>query len=392
VPAPEPPPEPATGAVHLEGQGLAVDLPRTQAFTAPRPAYERPLRVTGLEKVSGLPNLSASTCRACHEAFHEEWSVSVHAQAWVDPQFQGEIGKSGNRWLCLNCHTPLLTQMDAWPVGLVDDDIERPQLVPNPVFDEALRDEGITCAACHVRGDAIAGPGLGGVAPHAVVVDETMGTGALCLRCHQAEADWPDKSFVCTFQTGDEWRAGPYDDEGTTCVTCHMPRTERPVAAGGPVREVGRHWWRGSGIPKIEGRYPPPEANDYGLGLAARHEGGTLHLRYGNEHAGHRLPSGDPERWVQLDVVFEGPDGPVGTPWQHRIQQTWAWETPPRKVDDNRLAPREWRAAEIEVPQGATKARIEASNHRISAENAAYHGLGDYPRQVMTHQLVVDLE
>jgi nitrate reductase cytochrome c-type subunit len=318
---------------------------------------------------------------------HEEWSVSVHAQAWIDPQFQAEIGKSGNRWLCLNCHTPLLTQMDTWAVGLHDDDIERPVLVDNPVFDEALRDEGITCAACHVRGDAIVGPGLGGDAPHAVVADPTMGTGALCLRCHQAEAAWPDKSFVCTFQTGDEWRAGPYEDEGTTCVTCHMPRAERPVAVGGPERSVGRHWWRGAGIPKIEGRYPPPEANDYGLGLQVAVEGDELVVRYGNEHAGHRLPSGDPERWVQIDVAFD-----VGEPVSWRIQQVWAWETPPRKVSDDRLAPREWRSKRIAVPEGATTATIEASNHRISEENAAYHHLSDYPRHVVTHQLTVPLE
>lgn len=375
------------------GQGLEADLARTNAFTADRARYERPLRVTGFEKVPGLPDLSAQTCRACHEAFHEEWSVSVHAQAWVDPQFQAEIGKSGNRWLCLNCHTPLLTQMDRWAVGLVDDDLERPRLVDNPAFDPVLRDEGITCAACHVRGEAIAGPGLGGNAPHPVVADPSFRNGELCLGCHQAEAAWPDKGFVCTFQTGTEWHEGPYDDEGTTCVDCHMPRAQRVVGPGGPEREVGRHWWRGAGIPKIAGRYPPPEANPFGLGLEATATDAGLALRYGNANAGHRIPSGDPERWIQIDVRFTDAAGqPVGDAWQQRIQQTWAWEVPPRKVDDNRLAPREWRDATVPVPEGATQAHVEASNHRISAENAAYHHLGDYPRSVVTHDLVIALE
>jgi len=376
----------------VPSEGLEADLARVQAFYEPRAAYERPLHVTGLEKVAGLPNLSASTCRACHEEIHAEWTTSVHAQAWIDPQYQGEIGKSGNRWLCLNCHTPLLTQMDLWPVGVIDGDIERPQLVDNPVFDEALRDEGITCAACHVRGDAIAGPGLGGEAPHKVVADPSFRNGQLCLGCHQAEASWPDKGFVCTFQTGDEWMDGPYDDEGTTCVDCHMPPIERPVALGGAPKQVARHWWRGAGIPKVRGRYPPPEANRFGLEVTSKVDGEELVVTFRNAHAGHMLPSGDPERWVQLDVAFEGPEGPVGAPWQHLIRQEWAWEVPPRKVADNRLKPREARTERLSIPAGATRAVVEASNHRISKVNAEYHHLGDYPRSVRVHHEVVAIE
>ena len=376
----------------MPSEGLERDLARTQAFTEPRPRYERPLRVTGLETIPGLPNLSAATCKACHIEIHAEWETSVHAQAWVDAQYQKEITKSGNKWVCLNCHTPLLTQQDRWPVGLIDGDLDRPQLVDNPVYDEALRDEGITCAACHVRGNTIAGPGLGGDAPHPVTPSPEFRNGELCLGCHQAEAAWPDKGYVCTFQTGDEWMAGPYDDEGTTCVSCHMPTIERPVAVGGPPKTVARHWWRGAGIPKIDGRYPPPEANHFGLEVEAALEGEELVLTYRNAHAGHMLPSGDPERWVQLDVVFEGPEGEVGEPWQHLIRQEWAWEVPPRKVADNRLAPREERTVRLPVPMGATSAVVEASNHRISKENADYHHLGDYPRSVRVHRQVVPIE
>jgi len=395
-PAPQPvaaaPEHAPPGPVVEASQGLEADLQRVQAFYEPRPAYERPLRVTGLESIQGLPDLSAQTCRACHAEIHDEWQLSVHAAAWIDPQYQAEIGKSGNRWLCLNCHTPLLTQQDRWPVGLVDGDIEAPRLVDNPVFDEALRDEGITCAACHVQGDTIAGPGLGGPAPHPVRADPAFRSGELCMRCHQAEASWPDKGFVCTFQTGDEWMAGPYDDEGTTCVTCHMPSIVRPVAAGGPPKQVGRHWWRGAGIPKVRGRYPPAEANPFGLAVDAAIDEDEVVLSYRNAHAGHMLPSGDPERWVQLDVAFTGPDGAVGEPWQHRLQQQWEWTVPPRKVADNRLAPREERTARVPIPAGATQAIITASNHRISKENAEYHHLGDYPRSVEVHRETLDIE
>ncbi|MFT5457731.1 MAG: hypothetical protein ACI9K2_004231 [Myxococcota bacterium] len=390
VQSPAPEPAAQTGPRHVASEGLEADLAATQAFFATRPLIEQPLG-TGITPVPGLPDLSARTCGTCHTELYEEWRVSVHAVAWIDPQYQGEIGKSGNRWLCLNCHTPLLVQQDLWPRGLVDDDVEQPILAPSAVFDADLRDEGITCAACHVRDGAILGPGLGGDAPHPVVVDPSFRTSAVCERCHQAEAVYPEKSFVCTFQTGDEWRAGPHDDEGTTCQECHMPVIERPAAVGGPTRTIARHWWRGAGIPKIAGRYPPLEANPPGLALEAEHDGEHLKLVLTNANAGHRLPTGDPERWVQVDVQFHDAAGTEVGSWQHRMGQTWDWSIPPKKIADNRLAPRESRTERVPVPASAVSATVAASSHRISAENAEYHHLGDYPRSVETHRLQVPL-
>ena len=166
-------------------------------------------------------------------------------------------------------------------------------------------------------------------------------------------------------------------------------RIERPAAVGGPVRTVARHWWRGAGIPKVDGIAPPPEANPPGLDLTATVADGGLRLVATNANAGHRLPTGDPERWVQIDVDFLGPTGPVGQRFTHRIGQVWEWSTPPRKVSDNRLAPREARVLEVPIPAGAIRAQIRASSHRISEENAGYHGLVDYPRSIETHRFEV---
>ena len=399
-PSPEPAPaapqeEPAApiGAQIVPSEGLEADLAATQAFLDTRPTVERPLRVTGLEGVQGVGSLSAEACGACHTAIYEEWRASIHSQAWLDPQFQAEITKSDNRWLCLNCHTPLLVQHDRWPRALVGDDVEQPILTANPAYDAGLRDEGITCTACHLRGNVIHGPGLeNSAAPHPVVADPAFrdGNPALCLACHQANQRYEGKGFVCTFDTGQEWRDGPYDDEGRSCVTCHMPAIDRPVAAGGPTRTVRRHWWRGAGIPKIEGRYPPSKANPPGLDLTATADGSTLTLVATNANAGHKLPSGDPERWVQIDARFLDAAGePVGEPFQHRIQQEWDWSIPPTRVADNRLDPRESRTLTVPIPAQAAQIAVQASSHRISAENAAYHGLVDYPRSVVTHELTL---
>lgn len=377
------------GAVRVASQGADVDLERVQAFLDTRPIYERPLGV-GHEVPAGLGSMSAASCGACHTDIYEEWKVSTHAYAWKDRQYQEEIAKSDNRWLCLNCHTPLLAQQDVWPVGLVDDDVERPQLVDNPTFDAELRSEGITCASCHVREGVIHGPGLGGQAPHAVAVDSDFQSEALCLRCHQATATYPGKSFVCVFNTGQEWAEGPYPAQGKNCVSCHMPEAERPAALGGPVRTVRQHWWRGAGIPKVAGVHPPPEANPPGLALTAGWQTDGLHLEAVNANAGHYLPSGDPERWVQVVATFHSEAGePLGEAWSVRFGQEWTWWPEPVKHGDTRLAPLESRSYVVPLPPGATSATVVASSHRMSEETAEYHELEGYPLSIETHRLTV---
>lgn len=375
----EPPPE----------KSLDADLAAVRAFHATRPRYETPLDA-GVTVPKGVGSLSARDCGACHTAIYEEWRVSTHAAAWTDRQFQAEIGKSGNRWLCLNCHTPLLVQHDVWPVGLEGDDLERPKLIPDPVFDAALREEGITCAACHVVDGVIHGPGVAVDAPHAVQADAQFTSEKLCERCHQASATYPGKTFACSFGTGDEWRAGPYPAEGKDCRTCHMPAVERPAAAGGAVRTVRSHWWRGAGIPKEAGGGPPPEANPPGLGLDARWDATGLVVVATNANAGHQLPTGDPERFVRVDVRFSDAAGaPVGEPWSARIGQTWEWWPVAKKLDDNRLAPRESRTWTLQPPPGAAAATLEASSHRMTDDTAAFHALEGYPRSVVTHTIAL---
>lgn len=102
------------------------------------------------------------------------------------------------------------------------------------------------------------------------------------------------------------------------------------------------------------------------------------------------LPTGDPERWVQVDVDFlDAGGGEVGEPWTRRFGQTWEWWPEPKKLGDTRLLPQEVRSYEIPAPAGAVKAVVSASSHRISEETANYHHLGDYPRSLDTHRLEV---
>lgn len=362
------------------------------AFFASRPEHERP-RALGIEPVPGTTGLSAEACGTCHTEIYLDWKGSVHAAAYVDPQLQEEMKKSENRWLCLGCHTPLMSQFEQLPVDLIDGDVEQPVWVANPSFDASLRSEGVTCAGCHVRDGVIIGPGLPDSAPpHPVRVDPRFrDPAAVCVECHQAMVSYEGKNFLCTFDTGNEWSGSSAAARGEGCVSCHMPVVERPAAVGGPIRRVAQHGWPGSGLMKLPDQ-APRVAIEPGLTLDTRVEDGVLVVQLGNR-SGHHLPTGDPERWVQVDVQPLGKDGGLlGEPQSLRIGQRWEWEPTPRKLDDNRLAADEARAWRVSMPPGTARVQVVASSHRMSEDTAAYHHLlGRYPISRETHRLVVEV-
>ncbi len=367
---------------------LAEARAAAEAFYASRPRVEQPM-AGWQEEPAGLSNLSAKRCGICHRAIYKEWQVSTHAQAWSDRQFQAERGKSGNRWLCNNCHTPLLNQMEAWAVGLEDGDVEKPLYAPNPAFDPALRSEGISCAGCHVRDGAVEGPTGLATKAHPTRKAERFAGSAICLTCHQAIQRYEGKDFVCVFDTGSEWAASPYGPEGSnqSCLTCHMPAVTRPLAAGSPPRSGRHHDWPGAGIYKVEGIGPPLDRLGPGLSVTAAVQDDALRVEYGNGGAGHRLPTGDPERFIQIELEFRDAQGqPVGA-WSERIGQVWKWWPEPEKLSDNRLAPLERREAVVPRPAGAVTWVLTATSHRISQEALDFHDLEDYPASRVTQRI-----
>lgn len=366
-----------------------------QDFYSTRPPFERPLPAQRVPY--GLASLSAVECGRCHGEIYREWQQSVHAQSWSDLQFQAEFAKQpGVQWLCVNCHTPLRNQLDSLVVSLRAGDVERPVRQANPDFEPALKAEGITCAGCHVRDGAVEGPFGDTKAPHAVRFNPAFRSADFCLGCHQAVQAYPGKNFVCTFQTGDEWREGPHAREGRICQDCHMPATERALVEGGPIRRTGRHGWIGSGLRK--GGEPAPALWDslaalIPPGIELRADGApgarpgamaAWAVRAVNAHAGHRLPTGDPERSVRIELAAIGAGGDTLARAEHRIEQRYRWSPEVMKLSDNRLAPGESTAVTLRyrVPAGAYRLVARAVNERISDANADYHRLPPgYPRR-----------
>jgi len=373
------------------------------APAGPPPSWQQP-RTPVIEPFAGTTGISAASCGQCHGEIYAEWKTSTHAHAWVDPQFQAELHKDPEvAWLCINCHTPLgnQQQMLHTPTG----EVRKPQVRQNPAFDAELQQEGITCLTCHWRPEGIAAVHAEVVAPHPVVHAPELRTEATCTVCHQAVARLED-ALVCTFNTGAEWAdAAP----GKSCPECHMPAQHRSVAPGAPARDGGRHTWPGSLIPKDT---PTAEesalmAADWApgidLALSAPESGTagdhvTVTVTVTNARAGHLVPTGDPERYLDIGVAALDPNGaPIGAA-EHRIGQKWEWWPVARKLSDNRLSPGDSRDVELvlSLPDTAGAVTVSAwvDHVRISPENAAYHDLGDYPtrRRVYTSEATIQVE
>lgn len=334
----------------------------------------------------GLTSLSAASCGACHVQHYEEWRSSTHAHAWTDLQFQAELKKESSPLMCINCHIPLQNQQEYIVTGLINGDIYRPVKEKNLHFDRALQQEGINCASCHVRGGVVLGPSGTNKAPHRTVKDTEHLSEKLCISCHNANAVITP-TLACTFETGDEWKAGPFFGQ-KNCISCHMAETQREVVVGFGQRKSRFHTFAGSGIPKVKGA-EAPMLNGlafYSGKLKANYATGeqlAYTFKVKNEHAGHRVPTGDPERFIIITFELLNAADSVVLRQQERIGEEWEWHPVAKKLSDNNLNPGEERAYHFNAPlekKGNYTLRIEVTKHRMTQATADYNGLGDdYP-------------
>jgi hypothetical protein len=399
-------------------------LKAAEDFYRSRPYYQQP--VGHLEVPDGLPNLEAETCGGCHTEIYEEWSISTHRRAWKqDAQFMAELEKSRTGstaedsskddvgWMCVTCHTPVTNQLERVVVGLRDGNIGKPIYRKNPSYNPRLQKEAITCATCHVRNGKVYGPYGDTDAPHPTAKDPSLRDSSTCTECHQAEAHWPSRSLACFFSTGEEWSQSQYAKNGETCQSCHMPTVTRKLAKGfdRPKRKTRRHWFGGSLIPKHP-KYTEEIARlqkVYGSGaditLIPAQEAKNVELasngslktsscppdrscrsyivRITNEHAGHYVPTGDPERHLDVTATVRTEDGTVVTEASQRIASKYKWWPDIREQYDNRLPPKEHLDFEVHIPEGSDEYSIQISAHkyRMYMDAFEHHDLeGEYVR------------
>ncbi|MBI5135915.1 MAG: hypothetical protein HZA24_01120 [Nitrospirae bacterium] len=313
----------------------------------------------------GLTSLSAESCGACHREIYDEWRTSIHSQAYVDPYFQAYWQKDGHIWICANCHTPLQNQQPLIVTGLKGDKIQHPLTEPNPMFDPALQREGITCAGCHVRDGVVYGPYADSQAPHPTAYDPRYRTTEICYWCHQVPSgpfQFYNGGPCATFL---EFEDGPYARQGFTCQTCHMPPVTRPAAHGGPERDTRRHLWRGGHFPDMLNQALEVKLSGPDGGFQAGDDA-TFGLRLTNGGAGHKIPTGDPDR--HFTITFEEmQDGKVVESKRHTIGRWLIWKPVIIELYENRIPPTEFRDYRYTAQTGpGRQLRVTVTYHIVT--------------------------
>lgn len=305
--------------------------------------WERPIPAQGPAPEQWSPleaSLSPQQCGTCHVDQYEDWQTTIHAHAY-SPGLSGQFVSRQDFTFtrsCLRCHAPLSEQQAQLPMT-------GGGFGTNPDFDPALKEQGIVCAACHVRGNTRHGPPTreGSTAPSdegmphgGVVRTEYFEDSRFCSGCHQFAAPAANgKSLQNTYQ---EWASSRYAAEGVSCQSCHMPDR--------------RYLWRGIHDPDMV-------RSGVTITWHAVDASGRLGLRVTNTGTGHRFPT-----YVTpaVDVVVEFLDtdgnqiaaaGATGTIERVVSSQGGTWV----ESSDTRLAPDSSFIVAGEVPPGAAFAR-----------------------------------
>ncbi len=291
------------------------------------------------EVPEGIQSLRAESCGSCHQEIYKEWKSSIHAQAFEDPFFQAYWKKDHNIWVCLNCHTPLENQQPTLIKEIPRGRVERAVQEPNPHFDPEFQIEAVTCAACHVRDGVVLGPYDDSVAPHPTQYDPAFRTTQVCYRCHNVISGPAQFYNVGPCGTYAEYEGRYFMQErGYICQTCHMPEVDRPVAEGGPIRRGRRHLWRGGHDPEmvkravaVQVQADPPDPKP---GDRVR-----IALTLINAGAGHKIPTGDPDRHFTVEFLVQDPQGQVVDRQVDTMGRWILWQPVILEVYDNRLLP-----------------------------------------------------
>lgn len=277
--------------------------------------WQHPLPPQGAPPAHYPPNeasLGAQSCAQCHASQFRDWQASRHSQTMrAGIVWQFDLFGQAESNTCMNCHAPLAEQKAlvardmSWANAPADD--------PPAHIPRQLHHQGLTCAACHVRGHERFGPehraalsgtesGLphGGFQPRPAFSDSKF-----CATCHQFPEDGPRLNGKLRQDTYNEWLRSSFGRQGVSCQDCHMPDR--------------RHLWRGITDPDMVRRAMAIDLK------GARGGDGVLHLELtlANVGAGHHFPAYMVPR-IDVRVALVGPDGREVASLLHHVIQ---WRT-----------------------------------------------------------------
>jgi cytochrome c554/c'-like protein len=288
---------------------------------------------------AGLDSLKAESCGTCHREIYDEWKTSIHAHAYEDSFFQAYWKKDKNVWVCLNCHAPLENQQPTLIKEIPRGRVEKAIQEPNSHFDAEYQREAITCAACHVRDGVIYGPFEDSAAPHPTKFDPNFRTTQVCYRCHNVVSGAAQFYNVGPCGTYAEYEGKFFMQErGFICQSCHMPEIDRAVATDGPIRRGRQHLWRGGHDPDmikravaVQIKADPPHAKPG--------DQVTFTLTLINAGAGHKIPTGDPDRHFTIEFLVEDRAKRIVQQDTSTMGRWIMWQPAVVELYDNRLFP-----------------------------------------------------
>jgi hypothetical protein len=212
--------------------------------------WARPLAPQGKAPPAFSPleaSLSPADCGTCHADQFRDWQTALHAHA-MGPGLIGQLVNMGpeardEHQDCIRCHAPLAEQADSLAIALATSAANHaPTSQPRP----ALHEQGVVCAACHVRTHTRYGPPRrDGSAPASTenlphggfVVSQAFSDARFCSACHQFQPDEFALNGKLLENTYEEWKNSPQAAAGQSCQSCHMP--------------ARRHLWRGIHDPEM---------------------------------------------------------------------------------------------------------------------------------------------
>ena len=261
---------------------------------------------------------TSEACGACHEAEHRAWSLSAHARAHTDPLYVRELALRPSR-ACERCHAPLAEVNAAH--------IEGP-----------WSDEGVGCAACHVRDGVVVHARVSGRAPHETRLDPRVGELEGCRACHQFHFPAPERRGQLVHDEAEwlqdtvgEWAASAEATAGLSCIDCHLPE---------------REGLRDHALPGHRDRSLLANALDVRVRLERGAHADALIFTL-RSRAGHAVPTGDLYRSLEIRAWRDGETARrelLGRVYARRGSELV-------EIEDDRVRPGETRRVTLRLPR-----------------------------------------
>ena len=185
-------------------------------------------------------------CSTCHRDIYDEWSKSMHANAWEDKWYQPDYilahqqTNGATDILCGACHAPVAARTGLLPPA------------DGSQFDATSR-RGISCDFCHTvsgvgqmfnmghisaPGPVKRGPrGDGRSLYHEVKFSEIHTKADFCGSCHMVIHPATGTHIIDTW---DDWQNNAYGRQGIRCQDCHMTPTPAVTKRPGRAALLGK--------------------------------------------------------------------------------------------------------------------------------------------------------